>query len=294
MEICVHPLTLLAAALAVRFGLSAELLATMAGLSVHELAHLIAARRLGVPVTRLDLLPFGGAAQLGNLYALGRGRLIAVALAGPLGNLLMTLAAASMGWAGWLKLEAAALLVRANLALMLFNLLPALPLDGGRVLYAALEPVAGEKRAMDIGILFGALLAAALLACAGYGLLKGGRLNLTMLLAAVFILASALKERSARRESASAALAGAMRRIDRPHRLRLIAVDTETPLLQAARCFRSGEEALYAVYARGKLSGFLDQATLLGALTGKDPMPGETVGGCDLLSPELRRGRTTV
>ena len=99
-----HPLTPIFGLLAWRFGLSGELLATLAGLAAHESAHILAARALGVPIPRVDLMPFGGAAFIGNPYALGRMKLALVALAGPAGNLLFALASASLAWAGrWLR-----------------------------------------------------------------------------------------------------------------------------------------------------------------------------------------------
>ena len=55
-------------------------------------------------------------------------------------------------------------ILQANLILMLFNLLPALPLDGGRTLYALLSPVIGRERAVETGILMGRILAGLMLA----------------------------------------------------------------------------------------------------------------------------------
>ena len=265
-ELTLHPLAPLMALLALRLGLHAELAAILAALTAHEAMHLAAAKALGVPVLRLELLPFGGAIELGNLYALARGRLALVALAGPAGNLLLAATAAALAWGGLLPPRPAALLVRADLMLMLANLLPALPLDGGRVLYAMLEPVIGAKRALATGLVGSALLVLSLLVGAIVGLLRCGRLNLTLLLAAVFIAASGVRERDARRESASAALAAAWGRHKRPRRLRTVALDAGTPLLAAAKTLRAGEETLYALFESERFLAWLDQDALLRAL----------------------------
>lgn len=285
LELRLHCLILLALPLAARLGLGGELPAVLLALAFHEAAHLCMARALGVPVGRLDLMPFGGALELGNLYALGAGRLCAVALAGPLGNLLTLTAAAALAWAGLILETMAAPFARASLVLMLFNLLPALPLDGGRVLYAVLAPLIGERRSLNVGIALGAALGLLLIGTAVFGFLRGGRLNLTMLLAAVFLLASGAGERAARREGMSFALFGASRHQDRPHRLRVVALDADASLLIAARTLRAGEESLYALYRSGRFWRWLDQRSLLNAL--ESGAAGEAVGRAALRFPVI-------
>ena len=76
------------------------------------------------------------------------GVLCLVALCGPLTNGLLACLSAALGWWGALPGEIVCLAVFTNLCLMAFNLLPALPLDGGRILCALLPPAAREGRAM--------------------------------------------------------------------------------------------------------------------------------------------------
>lgn len=110
-----------------------------ASVVVHELAHSIIALRHGIPVREISLFIFGGVAQIGE-EPKSAGDEFRIAIAGPVSSLLLAvvfgiiylldqpipyLAAPSL----WL--------MRINLMLALFNLIPGFPLDGGRVLRAA-------------------------------------------------------------------------------------------------------------------------------------------------------------
>lgn len=266
----IHPLTFIMAALACFFGLSADLLATILSLSVHELAHLLAARQLNVMISSIDILPFGGAAHMQNPYSLSRLRLIGVALAGPLGNLAFATICAACAWSGLMDLQWASLLVQSNLILMLFNLLPSLPLDGGRIFFALLSPVLGEKKALILCIWLGRILAATIIACALTAFLHGGKLNLTMLLAAVIIFASGFNERAAQQEARADALSAAFHINPAPHRLNLIAIRDDCPVLDVIRTLRGGEEYLFVMFSRNKSFRFVTQSELLQFLTFKD------------------------
>ena len=190
-------LALLMPFLAAKLGMRAELLPMAIALSAHELAHLLAARLAGVRIAEIQLLPFGGSAKMENPYRIPPARLVAVALAGPAANLaLIVLCAALTQW-GLVKASSAAALFQMNLTLLLFNLLPALPLDGGRVLYALLQRPLGSSHALRVGIWLGRILAAVLLVAAVLLRVRSGKWNLTLILAAVFLLTSGPDESAA-------------------------------------------------------------------------------------------------
>lgn len=121
---------------------------------VHELAHARVARARGLTVLEIVLLPIGGIAKLEHPPARWRDEQ-AIALAGPLASIGIGVVALLLGWAvgGALlppSLADGPLLLRlgwVNLLLAVFNLLPALPLDGGRVLRAHLESRYGRLEA---------------------------------------------------------------------------------------------------------------------------------------------------
>jgi Zn-dependent protease len=113
---------------------------------VHEFAHALVARSYGVEVHEILLLPIGGVSKMEEIPARWREE-FAIAAAGPAASLLLGFAAGVVALAFGLRLFPVdlfdgAILVRlawVNLILAGFNLLPAFPLDGGRILRSLLE-----------------------------------------------------------------------------------------------------------------------------------------------------------
>ena len=266
----VHPLALMVPALAARLGEGAQVGTLLFSLAAHEAAHLFMARQLGVPVAEVKLAPFGGTIQLGNPYALSSRRLLAIAAAGPLANLLLVVASAALCQWGWLGPEPALNALRVNLCLMVFNLLPALPLDGGRMLYAALAPALGQSQSLRIGICLGYVTATALLGLTAFLWLRTGQVNLSPLLAAVFLVASGPEERRALGDTRAQALVNALRPLTGPTAARLWAVDESCTVREALRVVRPDAETLYAVYDRDGGVALTDARRLLRAALDRD------------------------
>lgn len=278
-----HPLALLFPLAAAMLGVRGDAAALLAALAAHEGAHLLAARWMRIGVSQIRLMPFGGAIRMENPYALPAGRLAAVAAAGPLGNLALLVACAALAHWGTLSPVAALAALKANLLLMLFNLLPALPLDGGRMLVAWLSPRLGTARAVGIGIAVGRAVAAALLAlCAWTGVARG-RFNLSLALCAVFMLASAADERRAADDARARTLLNALKPPAGPARVRLLAVDGGCPAREALRFADPGAPTLFAVYAGGALRGFTDDRALLE--TALSPGGGRVADACRAAPP---------
>lgn len=105
---------------------------------MHEMAHALVARRLDFEVSAVELLPFGGVARMSNKLPLEPDKEIRVAVAGPLTNLGLIFVALGFGHYGIWHDVLGPFFIQCNLILFLFNLLPGLPLDGGRVLRAYL------------------------------------------------------------------------------------------------------------------------------------------------------------
>ncbi len=269
-KLLAHPLALLVLILALALGAREEAAALMIGLTVHEAGHLLAARALGVSVRQLRLMPFGGAIQLENPYAIPPGKLLAVATAGPAGSLLCLIASAALAHWRALSPGLALALAHVNLVLMLFNLLPALPLDGGRMLYALLCDRMGRARAVELGILLGRIAAALLIALAGASALIVRRVNLSPVFAAVFLLTSAGDERRALSGANLKALVGSLAPISKPVPARLVAVDEDCDAHTALRAARADAHTLYAVYSGSRLIRLTDERRLLEAVIRRD------------------------
>ena len=136
---------------------------------LHEFGHVIAARRYGITTPDITLLPIGGVARLERIPEKPSEELV-VALAGPAVNVAIA-AILLLLLGGWPPIEAMAgiedpgqsMLARllwVNIMLAGFNLLvPAFPMDGGRVLRALLSYRLGRARATDIAARIGQALA---------------------------------------------------------------------------------------------------------------------------------------
>ena len=139
-------------ATAVYFGMGlVGAMGLFASVIAHELAHALTARRYGIPMRGITLFLFGGVAEMGAEPPSPRAELV-VAAAGPLASLGISIAGlglALLGDLAGLPAPAAAViayLASINAVLALFNIVPAFPLDGGRMLRSALWSWKGDLR----------------------------------------------------------------------------------------------------------------------------------------------------
>jgi Zn-dependent protease len=127
----------------------------LAGLLAHELSHSVTARRRGVEVRDIRLWALGGIATLEGEPATPADDL-AIAVAGPAASAAIALTAfaaaalAAAGGAPELMVAALVWLATINAVLAMFNLLPAAPLDGGRILRATLWRRRGDRTSATV------------------------------------------------------------------------------------------------------------------------------------------------
>ena len=116
---------------------------------LHELGHALVARHLGVYVGAIELNFFGGAAKMHDMPRSANHE-IAIAAAGPIVSL--ALAGIGFGLGAVTGITAVLLFAWINLVIAAFNLIPALPMDGGRILRAVLSRSRDYVQATDIAV----------------------------------------------------------------------------------------------------------------------------------------------
>jgi Zn-dependent protease len=133
---------------------------------LHEFGHALMARRFGIETEDITLYPIGGVARLRRLPRAPGAELL-IALAGPAVNFAIVGALLLLGVLGVDQLMSDPMLafleqlLFVNLGLGLFNLIPAFPMDGGRVLRALLSGWLGRVQATSIAAAIGRMLAIA-------------------------------------------------------------------------------------------------------------------------------------
>ncbi|WP_431911361.1 site-2 protease family protein [Micromonospora carbonacea] len=190
-------------------GLSAAVVFFL-GLLAHEVSHAVVAKRNGLEVSGITLWLFGGVAELRG-EARDPGAELRIAGVGPLVSLVVGVffggVAALLALAGvhGLLLGALAWLAGINVLLAVFNVLPAAPLDGGRLLRAAVWKATGDRtRASVVAARAGWILGALLIGLGLWQFLRGAGVGgLWLALIGWFLIGAAgMEERQARLGSA--------------------------------------------------------------------------------------------
>jgi Zn-dependent protease len=231
---------------------------------LHEYGHALAARRCGIATRDITLLPIGGVARLDRMPAKPIQELW-VALAGPAVNLVI---AAGLGvWVAftgtWESLFAlsttgggfAERLLAVNVGLVLFNMIPAFPMDGGRVLRALLALRLEYARATRIAATIGQGLAVAF----GFAGLFS---NPFLLLIAVFVWTGASQEAAA--TDLKATIGGLPVREAMLTNFRTLSPDDS--LRDATRLLIEGAQQDFPVLDEGRVVGVLTHGRLFEVL----------------------------
>ncbi len=237
---------------------------------LHELGHALVARRYGITTPDITLLPIGGLARLSRIPD-NPAEEIAIAVAGPLVNVAIAFILVAFG----AQLDLAAFftaqnstpsfltqLASVNLILALFNVIPAFPMDGGRVLRALLSFSLGRRRATEIAARIGQGLAFAF----GFlGLMSG---NAILVFIAIFIYLAAASE------AGDAGLREAARRVP-VDRAMVRIFETLGPNATVAEAgdalIRTTQHEFPVVDGSGRLRGFLSREAMVHALKATGP-----------------------
>lgn len=251
---------------------------------LHELGHATMARRFGVQTREIVLYPIGGVARLERIPS-GKAELL-IALAGPAVNLvlagllfgyLVVRQVRAPGSAEELLTGAPVVwqLLFANLVLFFFNLIPAFPMDGGRVLRATLSLAIGQDRATQIAATVGQGMAILFAMLAFFP----PPIKPVLLLIAIFVFLGAGQEAAFQR--GRTAVRGLTARAAMVTRFESLA--PQDSLQRAAELLLATHQQDFPVIdAWGRVAGVLHRGALLTGLAG----PGRDMAVLDLMDRE--------
>ncbi|BAS28611.1 site-2 protease family protein [Limnochorda pilosa] len=262
-----HPAFILLALVAWLADRGLEFVLVFGSVLLHELAHVGVAVRCGLRPSRVTLYPFGGVAHIPGLEEAAAPARVLVLAAGPAANLLAALG--SLAWASalggtpvpaWVDT-----LARANLGILVVNLLPLGPLDGGRMAEMVLERWVGTGRARRLLLTAGAVAGAGLAVVGAAGLATGRPWGSLVLFGPFLAVAS-------HRERAGTLLAVLRRSLKGPRRpavgpARLVAAPVEARARDVAQSLGPGPYRVVAVVeAGGRVRGLLGEGEITAAL----------------------------
>ena len=249
-------------------GLLVEALILFGVAFMHELAHVVCARLCGLGVAEVELLPFGGVARVETQIELNPGLEAKVALVGPLANAVAVGAPLLLNGLGLWPSELDRRFVEANLLIGGFNLIPALPLDGGRVYRAWLVARMGFRRATVRAARLGRFCGLVLVVL-GSLLLYLGHASVSVVAVGFFLFVAAKKEQE---EAVYVLMRYLARRrgtlVQNPNALvRHVVVGEDTPLKEVLDHLVPQRYLLvWVLDRRGHLAGFAGELEVIDAL----------------------------
>lgn len=215
---------------------------------LHELGHALAARRYGIGTKEILLLPIGGLAQLERIPSNPRQELV-IAVAGPLVNVAIVALLLPVSMVS--QASFVATLIQVNVILVIFNLLPAFPMDGGRILRAILAFRMSAARATRIASSIGRAFAV-LFAIAGWFI------NPFLILIAAFVWMAGRQETAFVEEREALGTT----RVDDAMQIDFFELDASEPVNMALlKSVRSGQ-SLFPVYEGTAWTGVFDASSI--------------------------------
>jgi Zn-dependent protease/CBS domain-containing protein len=244
---------------------------------IHELAHSLTSTWMGYPVEDIVLFPLGGVSQIEEMPE-GPGEEFLMAVAGPLSNVVIAIILAVIGLftpsslLGGLRRvltdpmglswrDTLPYLIFTNIGLAVFNLIPAFPMDGGRVLRSLLATVMPQARATDLAVRIGQAFAWLI------GLAGLLTTNLVWILIAVFVYAGAAQE--GRMTRIRNILGGMKVRQAFSHDVQ--AISPGDPVSRAADLMLESFQADFPVCDEGEIVGLLTHTDIVRALKMRQP-----------------------
>lgn len=260
-------------------------LSVFACVVLHELGHALMARRFGIPTKDITLFPIGGIARLAKMPEKPSSEML-VAIAGPAVNVAIAAGIAAMmllfgaynaetlnkTFVGWLY--------KVNIFLVLFNLLPAFPMDGGRALRALLAMRMDRGKATQIAAAIGQAMAM-VFALLGFFVFE----NLIWVLIGVFVFFGAGAEL---RMTQADSVLGSLKVRDGMV-IRFVTLNANDAIDRAVQELLAGSQIDFPVVQDGDYLGILERNGIVRALSedGKNrEVKDSVVRGAPILRPD--------
>lgn len=232
---------------------------------MHEFAHAFAAARVGYRLSRIVLMPYGAVIK-GDMEGISFKDEIFVALAGPLVNAAAALGFVALWWLFPDTYPYTDTAAYASAAIALINVLPAFPLDGGRVLFCAIAGKKGENFARKICRIISLAIGAALLGLFIYGCFV--KVNVSLLFFAGFIVAGAFGGNACRYDRIRYDIT---RTLARGAEIKRVAVLESCKVKKIIGYVERGRVLELCVYSEGgELIEVLDEGEILAVLESSD------------------------
>lgn len=244
-----HPAALIVAVYMISMGFGSLLVIGLVSILLHESAHALCSACFGKPPEDIEITPLGALMRLDDDEDLSPSRRLLVLMAGPVMTLVLCYLALFLTQAEWLPWATGRQLFLCNAAILFVNLLPTLPLDGGRMAAWMLSAVMPRETVRTIMRAVGTALG---LSCVLLNLWlswRSGGWNLSLTAAGCFMMYSAS------RSTTSYAMAELRDFMDRKSILegrgvltcRWVAVSEDATLRQAVRCLHPRRYTMFCV-----------------------------------------------
>ncbi|MBF8378743.1 M50 family metallopeptidase [Alicyclobacillus mali] len=267
VRVKIHPLLLVTALAACLAHMFLQVAILFVCVLLHELGHAAVARSLGYKVDQIELLPFGGAVRLlnGDLGCQPRHEAV-VAIAGPMVNLGLGWVALAFAASGLSSSEAYQTWVTLNLWIGVFNLLPCLPLDGGRLWRANRSRTIGYARATE-GAYRMAFVVSALFMALGVIAFFAGRPHIGALVLGLFLAITAWQGLRDVRIDIIRFLDGKRGRSGSTTRVRALAARMDAPIREVVRQFAPDRVHLvYVLDDAGRVVDIVEEREIIEAV----------------------------
>ena len=190
----IHPSLPILFGLAILFDFFQQLMLVYIIVMIHESAHLFTALFFRIKLKQIEILPFGVSMLLDAHYIKNPKHEIIVVAAGPLSNMIVSFVFLLLVQNRLINSDIGWFIITASNMLALLNILPALPLDGGRILKAALTMRWGFVKAFNFTMMLTKIMIV-LLAIGGCLLLVYTHFNFSLFLICAFLIVNIVAER---------------------------------------------------------------------------------------------------